>query len=1215
MSRLLPITLIVAAIASVGHAADEHLQLSQIVVTPTECELVQIENLTPRYVDLGDVYLTDATNTGSSTYYYKIVTGAGAGGGTSNDFHARFPAGAVIGPGERQIVSLIGASLYATNCEGAVPTYEMVATDAAVPDMRPALPGSINGSTAPTLTNGGEVVVLYHWDGQSDLVADLDYFIWGNANAAVDKTGVNIDGPDAGTTPSAYLADTAVVSQDFFTGSHGNGDAFERGDDLETGEAQTGGNGITGNNETSEPLDVTWQVDNARYDRGTPVDARLLLTEIAVAPAGAEFVEIHNPHAFPVGLTAYYLTDATDGAARYYNIVTGANAGGGANGDFHALFPDATSIGPGEFQTVALNGSDAFFAAYGVAPTYELFEDAGVPDLIPDMLEALPGSINGQGNLADDGEVLVLYHWAGENDAVGDADYALWGDGAEAVDKTGVTIDAIPSDGLSTSYFADTAVASQAVIAASVHANGSSWQHTDLTEGLEVGPGGNGIDGGDETSENLGTTWDEKPTTPGEGPPPLPALTVVDASVAEGDGGPTVLSFTVSLVDPAPEDITFFAATSDGTATVAGNDYVALAATQFTILMNTSSVNVEVTVQGDTDPEPNENLVLTLSTPVNAVLGDATATGTILADDVLPIGLIQGTGLASAYDDLVVLTGGVVTLVAPSGFAMQDPAGVADGNPASSDGIYVFTGAAPTVTVGQLVEVVGLVDEYFELTEITGSPVVMVVGTAPVPAPVNWGATVPSPDPSQPSCAGGIEYECYEGMVVTGSGVVVAGSQSFGGDPMAEFSAVAVPTRPMREIGAEYPGLGGSIPVYDGNPEVFEIDPNKFGLPNLEVDAGATWTGTGMLGFEFGDYELWPSALSVDAGPGAVEPVPAAFSDELTLGSLNMFRFFDDIDDPVVDDTVVSTVEYQRRRTKFRRYILDVLGAPAVVGVQEAEKLAVLQALAADIAAANPAVVYTAYLAEGFDVGGIDVGFLVREDIVAVNAVTQLATTETYINPITMLPELLHDRPPYLLEGTWASSHGPAQVAFMVNHTRSLGGIEAPVDGARVRAKRLAQGQSIGALVQNFQTATPNVPLVVFGDLNAYEFTDGYVDVVGQMRGTAVASENLVWAAPVTSPVLANEVLFVDPAERYSYVFDGSAQVLDHALTTRAAQRWVRDFVFGHGNADAAVNAILDDSTAKRCSDHDGFVLYLSNRIFVDGFESGTTGGWSTSVP
>ncbi len=261
---------------------------------------------------------------------------------------------------------------------------------------------------------------------------------------------------------------------------------------------------------------------------GTPSDPEVLLSEIVVTPTDGEFIEIYNPTSAAVDLSDFYLTDATfaGGSTYYYNIVTGSNAGGGGFNDFHARFPDGASIAPGEYQTIAIAGSIGYFATYAVNPTYELFDDDATPDGIPDMREALSGSIHDESGLSNSGEVVILYYWDGASDLVVDMDYAVWGDKAEGVDKTGVSIDGPDADTDLSTYLDETAVADQDVIAPGSHEFGNSWQRDSLSEGAELTSGGNGVNGEDETSEDLSNTWCENPPTPGEAndctPPPPP---------------------------------------------------------------------------------------------------------------------------------------------------------------------------------------------------------------------------------------------------------------------------------------------------------------------------------------------------------------------------------------------------------------------------------------------------------------------------------------------------------------------------------------------------------------------------------------------------------------------------------------------------------------------------------------------------------------------
>ncbi|MFQ5525066.1 MAG: lamin tail domain-containing protein [Thermoanaerobaculia bacterium] len=584
---------------------------------------------------------------------------------------------------------------------------------------------------------------------------------------------------------------------------------------------------------------------------------------------------------------------------------------------------------------------------------------------------------------------------------------------------------------------------------------------------------------------------------------------------------------------------------------------------------------------------------------------------------VLEIWEIQGAGFSSPFDGSVVNTAdNVVTCLSTNGFFMQTPTSRTDGDVATSDGIFVFTGGAPGVAVGDLVDVSGAVDEFFGFTEFAGGSTVAVTGNDPgqVPAAVVFDATVPSPDPTTPSC-GLFEFECYEGMLIDiTDGTVTGPNQRFGTDPIAEVHITAAPARTFREPGVEFPGLGmPPIPTWDGNPEVFELDPDKLGLPNQIIPAGSSFSASGVLGFEFGGYELWPNSLVVDPAPLPVA-VRLRNPGEFTIASLNLFRLFDDVDDPPSmaadgrerDDFVVSTAEYLRRRAKFAVYVLDVLDAPDVLAIQEAEKLGVLEDLAADITALEPTVVYNAFLEEGNDLGTIDVGFLVR-DTIQVDAVTQLGKFETFVNPITLEDNILHDRPPLLLEARFSaqddddsdSDSDSDSDAFKFEvlgvHNRSLGGIEGS-EALRVKIKRLEQALYIVEQADLRQGKKGKVRFMVTGDFNAFEFTDGFVDAVGTIKGDFDPTENEFSGPDLVEPDLSNVVDTVIPAgERYSFIFRGNAQVLDHALVSAKLDKFVRGAEYGRGNADAAVDLINDGSTVLRASDHDGLVVFIQS--------------------
>ncbi len=739
----------------------------------------------------------------------------------------------------------------------------------------------------------------------------------------------------------------------------------------------------------------------------------------------------------------------------------------------------------------------------------------------------------------------------------------------------------------------------------------------------------------------------------GTSPGGLPFISIGNVQLTEGNvpGSTTSFNFDVTLDVPAPAGgVRFDAISSDGSATAGDSDFQPLSLDNVLIAEGQSTTTVTVLVNHDLAVEGDETFSVILSDLVNAFPGDVQGTGTIFNDDPLPkeIFEIQGTGTTSPLvGALVILQDNAVTALAPNGFFVQTPQARDDGNLATSNGIFVFTGTAPAVAVGDRVNVTGTVQEFFDFTQLSGSPTVTVVGSGALPPPVALDASFPSPLLTTPSCynnanAEFANFECIEGMrVAIADGVVTAPNQRFSTDPVAEAVISASPARGLREPGLETPGYAGiatTIPIWDLNPETFEIDPDKLLLPNRIMNGGTRFAAEGVIGYDFGDYELWPTSLTIlqDAPmPRAVDaPAPA----NLTIGSLNMLRFFDtdqanNFNNPASLNCngvftctslgncseVSEPGEYARRMAKFSSYIRNVLRAPDVVAVQEVENLGVLETLAAKIAADDPTLIYTAHLAEGSDVGGIDSGFLVRSGrINAGFTLTQLGKAELFSGDTP--PSCLHDRPPFRLDAVFSVGNQPFSV--IVNHTRSLSGINDCRPGAageRLCKKRLAQSESIAQFVQSFQTANPAIPLVVVGDHNAFQFSDGHVDVIGTIRGTArlAADPNpdslLAPVADIVEPNMSNAVETLPAQERYSYFFGNALQLLDHAMLTSAAQTAFVGISYGRANVDAPLlftrtsanvltygddvfNSGLEsanEASPLRVSDHDGFVIRL----------------------
>ena len=229
-------------VSTVVFGQADHIVFSEIVLTPSDGEYVEITNPTDNDIDMSDYYLTDATDTGLGKVYHKIATGADYWSGSSSDFICRFPSGYSLSAGSSIKVSLRDNDSY-------VSTYGESADLSLDDDMLDAVEGSITKgiAAAPKLSNTSETLVLFYWDGTSSTVKDVDYLLWGDNSFAVDKSGI-----------SGYQPDTPVLSQSYMS-VHDTNEKLIRAESASEGtETQSGGNGITGHDETSEPLSETW---------------------------------------------------------------------------------------------------------------------------------------------------------------------------------------------------------------------------------------------------------------------------------------------------------------------------------------------------------------------------------------------------------------------------------------------------------------------------------------------------------------------------------------------------------------------------------------------------------------------------------------------------------------------------------------------------------------------------------------------------------------------------------------------------------------------------------------------------------------------------------------------------------------------------------------------------------------------------------------------
>jgi predicted extracellular nuclease len=757
----------------------------------------------------------------------------------------------------------------------------------------------------------------------------------------------------------------------------------------------------------------------------------------------------------------------------------------------------------------------------------------------------------------------------------------------------------------------------------------------------------------DPTGADDGLSVDDFSLTPNTGAV-TPTLSINDVALAEGNAGTTTFTFTVSLSAPAPPSgVSFDIATADGTAQDGNpvgedNDYVAKSLLNQVIPSGSSSYSFTVVVNGDTTTEPNETFFVNVTNISGATPVDTQGQGTIVNDDVTitPIHDIQGNGSVSPLVSLNLTTRGVVTGLKSNGFFLQTDDVDVDADPNTSEGIFVFTSSAPpaAAAIGNRVNVTGTVQEFVPsadpfsppMTELTTPSVVLLSTGNPLPFPILLTAaeTTQASETANPLDS----LEEYEGMRVSVASLAVSGpTQASINEPNALatsngifFGVVTGVARPFREAGINVSdplpsGAPATIPRFDENPERIRVDSDaQPGTTAIDVAAGTVITNlVGPLDYAFRCYTIDPDASSpptVGTQPGST-PAPAATADEFTVASFNMERFFDTTDDPGVSDAVLTATAFNRRVSKASLIIRTVQRYPDVIGVEEMENLTTLQAVATQINndAVNldglPNPNYTAYLVEGNDVGGIDVGFLVKQSRISVIDVTQLSKTTTYTNPNTGAQDLLNDRPPLVLRATCPRPlGGNLPFTVIVNHLRSLNGIDdntaegLGTAGGRVRAKRRAQAEDLANIIQARQVADPSELIITVGDMNAFNVNDGYVDVIGTVKGTPAPASQVTLASPdLVNPDLTDLVDVLPSSQQYSYNFDGNAQTLDHIILNRKALVFLTRFAYARNDSDFAVKN-YESTNELRISDHDQPVAYF-NLTLAPSAADGTISG------
>ncbi|MBN2554556.1 MAG: lamin tail domain-containing protein [Anaerolineales bacterium] len=535
-----------------------------------------------------------------------------------------------------------------------------------------------------------------------------------------------------------------------------------------------------------------------------------------------------------------------------------------------------------------------------------------------------------------------------------------------------------------------------------------------------------------------------------------------------------------------------------------------------------------------------EDLVVTYSGAEGLTFGPGR---TIFVGGGVPIWAIQGDGEVSPYKLEEVVVQGVVTGVFPElgGFWLQDEVG--DDDPATSDGIFInFEDPEPDVAIGDRVRVSGTVRESAQQTQIAPASLAAIVV-------LNRGQALPESiyyAPPADNMEAARYNEALEGMLVTVAGPAraIAPTSAYG-----EFVLV-LDNYPGERVWRGEP-TGMLITVDDGSSVTHS---NRSMLGYVVAVGDRVSAVTGPLAFTYGGYKIEPNSPPVVTNEEVVLPVlPAPADNGFSLMTWNVENLFDILNPHPSSPVIPTAGEYQLDLTKIANTILSA-GAPTIIALQEVENLAILQDLAEHELLSD--YNYQAYLLEGTDSRGIDVGYLVRGDRVSVTLVEQRDA-----------PGEMFSRPPLLLQATITTSNGEVEIYLLNNHFLSLSAGEELTE-----PRRTGQAAWNGGIVEAILSEHPDAVVAVLGDLNSFYAT-------APLETLAQAGLTHIYDMP-------------GMLRGYSYIFEGASQTLDHILISDGLGALFLEYQILHVNADFPP-AIPDDPSPMRQSDHDPVVAWF----------------------
>lgn len=563
---------------------------------------------------------------------------------------------------------------------------------------------------------------------------------------------------------------------------------------------------------------------------------------------------------------------------------------------------------------------------------------------------------------------------------------------------------------------------------------------------------------------------------------------------------------------------------------------------------------------------------------------------------------IQGSGASSPYANSVQTSEGVVTLKVGTGFFIQDAAG--DGDPSTSDGIFVYTGnTVTTVQPGQLVRVTGTVVEYTptgaknSYTEFKDVTAILTQSAGHAVVPTN--VTLPNEN-----------LAAVEGMLVRFTQPLTVSQNAYLG-ARGELSLSAgrreVPTNRYpagsNEAQALIAANAHNLIVLDDG--IFVAPPT---IPYIGQDGTvrsgdtvADLTGVvdfGAIGGGGAAYKLQPTQapqFSRDNPRAASPELPAGNVKVASANVLNFFTTFTNGSNVFGQTGQGCTLGTSTSKSNCR-------GADNLAEfVRQRDKIvAELKAIDADVVGLmeiqNNGETAVTYLVEQLNaaIGGVSYAVVPKAAATGTDAIRVAMIYKPaklgLVGGALSDANAINNRPP--MAQTFRAGNGE-KFSLIVNHLKSKGscpsgGPDADNNDSQScwNATRVQQAQRlVGSFVPQVAAAAGDADVLVIGDLNSY----GAEDPIQIITGAGFVNELERFVRPSGMP--------------YSYVFGGQSGYLDHALASAALSPQVAGVAEWHVNADEPEVIDYNIDSAKpqdlynalpyRASDHDPVVVSL----------------------